>query len=111
MWYIILVRLRVALTRHPDIHCGPEIKITEWLLAAYSRWPKLPGLRRAVQHLFVGLMGGKSKKILCDKTPHNVLHTNTLADLFPRGQAKVLHLIRDGRAVTASLMRQKWKAG
>lgn len=44
--------------------------------------------------------------IWVDHTPNNVIYTTTLFDLFP--DAKMIHLIRDGRAVAASVMKLDW---
>jgi hypothetical protein len=43
---------------------------------------------------------------LAEKTPHNVLHIGLLARIFPR--SRFVHVIRDGRAVAASLVQQAW---
>ena len=45
---------------------------------------------------------------IAEKTPSVLLHTEFLSNAFPR--AKFIHLIRDGRAVVASLLRQNWFA-
>jgi hypothetical protein len=44
-----------------------------------------------------------------DKTPHYVSHIPTLVELFP--SAKFLHIIRDGRAVSASWVRSAFGPG
>ncbi|NTU80900.1 MAG: sulfotransferase [Chloroflexales bacterium] len=41
-----------------------------------------------------------------DHTPLNVLHASTLFELFP--EARMLHIVRDGRGVAASVMRLDW---
>lgn len=41
-----------------------------------------------------------------DHTPMNILHVNWLSRLFPK--AKFIHIIRDPRAVAASLMKLSW---
>lgn len=49
-------------------------------------------------------MQGKNR--FGDKTPIHVLHIEYLAELFP--EARFIHLIRDGRDVTLSIMDQHW---
>ena len=41
-----------------------------------------------------------------EKTPPNLLYMETLGRLYP--EAKFIHVIRDGRAVSASLLKQNW---
>ena len=41
-----------------------------------------------------------------DHTPWNIKHVNTLFAIFPN--AKMLHLVRDGRSVAASLLKVAW---
>ncbi len=54
-----------------------------------------------------GHMNGKSSpQIWIDHTPSNVKHAATLFSLFP--DAKMIHLVRDGRAVAASIMPLTW---
>jgi hypothetical protein len=41
-----------------------------------------------------------------DHTPDNILHARHLFDLYP--DAKMIHLVRDGRAVAASVIKLDW---
>jgi len=43
---------------------------------------------------------------LLEKTPHNVLFFPQIRQIFP--SAKIIHVVRDPRAVAESLMRQSW---
>ena len=47
-----------------------------------------------------------SARIWVDHTPENITYASTLMDLFP--QAKIVHIVRDGRAVAASVMQLDW---
>jgi hypothetical protein len=47
-----------------------------------------------------------SARIWVDHTPENITYASTLLDLFP--QAKIVHIVRDGRAVAASVMPLDW---
>jgi hypothetical protein len=50
---------------------------------------------------------GKSKsQYWVDHTPENIKYASTLLEIFP--EAKFIHLIRDGRAVAASVMPLQW---
>lgn len=44
--------------------------------------------------------------IWVDHTPENISYADTLLELFPR--AKFIHIVRDGRAVAASIMPLDW---
>ncbi len=49
-----------------------------------------------------------SQSIWLDHTPENILYGQTLFNLFP--QSKMIHIIRDGRAVANSLVKVDWGA-
>ena len=49
---------------------------------------------------------GGDASCIAEKTPHNLLGMELLGRLFPR--ARFLHVVRDGRAVAASLVKQEW---
>lgn len=46
------------------------------------------------------------KRRLGEKSPDHALHTETLCDWFPR--CRIVHLVRDPRAVVGSLRRMPW---
>ncbi len=112
---------RAMLDAHPRIHCGPEIKLVPPLMTQVRVWRETlatdlaaagvdPSLLDDAARAFVRtLLEGRAPAGLrvAEKTPHNLLHLAALGRLFPR--ARFLHVIRDGRAVTASLLRQDWR--
>jgi hypothetical protein len=51
-------------------------------------------------------VGKEQISLWIDHTPSNILHARALLDLYP--DAKLLHLVRDGRAVAASVMKLDW---
>jgi hypothetical protein len=51
-------------------------------------------------------VGKAQPKIWVDHTPGNVTYAATLLRLFP--QAKIIHLIRDGRAAASSVIKLDW---
>lgn len=52
--------------------------------------------------------GKSNPKMWIDHTPTNLVYANILFDLFP--EAKMIHIVRDGRAVAASLlMHLDWR--
>lgn len=73
--------------------------------AAYPR-----GARDAASVLVDGLLGEKAAAAgatdFVDTTPPNAENAHRIIDLFPH--AKVLHLVRDGRDSTASVVKKKW---
>ena len=48
-------------------------------------------------------VGKPDPRIWVDHTPQNLIHAKLLVDLFP--DARMIHIVRDGRAVANSLMR------
>jgi hypothetical protein len=50
--------------------------------------------------------GKATASIWIDHTPENTKYAATLSELFP--QAKMIHIVRDGRAVAASVMPLDW---
>ncbi len=73
----------------------------------------IPAEIASYQDLFLWLVqryaekAGKPAAGLCvDHTPLNIKNADILFDLFPR--AKMIHLVRDGRAVSASIMPLDW---
>ena len=51
-------------------------------------------------------IGKPGSRLWVDHTPSNVRHSATLFDLFP--DARMIHLVRDGRAVAASVLPLDW---
>jgi len=79
------------------LNVGPDIpddissyqELLLWLIRKYSEKAKKP------------------KAAICvDHTPLNIRYADTLFHLFP--DAKMIHLVRDGRAVSASIMPLDW---
>jgi 2-polyprenyl-3-methyl-5-hydroxy-6-metoxy-1,4-benzoquinol methylase/tetratricopeptide (TPR) repeat protein len=113
--------LRTMLDAHPRLHCGPELKLVPVLSQLRAQWlatmggalrdagvtPERldAGVRSFLEALLTGLAPAGTR--LAEKTPHNVMHIDLLSRLFPR--ARFIHLVRDGRAVVASLLRQDWR--
>lgn len=68
------------------------------------------GAREAAKRLVDGLLGEKAAAMgataFVDTTPANAENAHRLLDLFP--DAKVLHLVRDGRDSAASVVKKKW---
>ncbi len=64
------------------------VAFMDWLVAQYARVYDVPG------------------SVWVDHTPENINYAPVLLDFFPN--AKVVHLVRDGRAVAASIMPLDW---
>jgi hypothetical protein len=76
----------VALMPHGQLSCR---ELIEWIVKAYGQ-----------------KVGKLAPAVWVDHTPHNVKYARTLLRLFP--DAKVIHIVRDGRAVAASIMPLDW---
>jgi len=114
--------LRAMLDAHPRVACGPELKLVPAICTLRDQWwqamaPDLQAagldeghldaaLRAFVTTLLEGMVEDPRAVRVAEKTPHNLLHMATLGRLYPR--ARFVHVVRDGRAVAASLVRQAW---
>jgi hypothetical protein len=112
---------RAMLNAHPRIHCGPEAKLVSTLCRQRAAWQQGMAadlaeagvtqelLDRSVRSFLETLLRGLAPEgqRVAEKTPHNLLYTAYLGQLFPR--ARFIHVIRDGRSVAASLVRQAWR--
>jgi hypothetical protein len=63
-------------------------------------------LSDAFNQIYSAYAEKSGKQIWGDKTPSYTLHLHILNELFPH--AKFIHIIRDGRDVALSLVRQQW---
>ena len=114
--------VRVILDAHPNIACGPELKML-WMIAQQAKemeqtfgpvlrdWYVEPeDIRRLYGAFITGLMeqyrtrAGKPR--VAEKTPGNVLAFLDLHRLFP--DSPLIHIIRDGRDVISSLLTMNW---
>ena len=75
--------------------------------------PDIPPGINSFQELFLWLsqrygekIGKLGSAICVDHTPLNIKYADMLFDLFP--EAKMIHLVRDGRAVSSSIMPLDW---
>jgi len=116
--------MRVMLDSHPNIACGPELRVIPALCSYSSQTRRYCGdilqthyglSSDALNSVFADLItsflepykNARGKPRIAEKTPANALHFEELFKLFP--QSKFIHVIRDGRDVVASLMKMNWK--
>ncbi|KAF7260942.1 hypothetical protein EG68_01813 [Paragonimus skrjabini miyazakii] len=116
--------LRILLDVHPMIRCGPETHILPKLMENF-RTTQVGYMRKRldaanlstedVNHAFAAFIrfiiekAGSPAPILCNKDPLMLTYLRHLHGMFPT--AKFLHIVRDGRAVTASMIKRKIKMG
>ncbi|UCD38051.1 MAG: sulfotransferase [Fidelibacterota bacterium] len=114
--------LRVILDSHPNIACGPELKVIPalakmWYQFHTSFFQTLQSYhltRREINHLFANMMLTLFEKYRCsqgkpriaEKSPNNVFFFQHLHNLFP--DSPLIHVIRDGRDVVCSLLTMDW---
>jgi len=112
--------MRTMLNSHSRIHCGPERKLITSISAFRNQWVinlqqylsdsgvSVNALDEATAAFIETLMKSTSdgSPRIAEKTPTVLLHAKFISSSFPR--AKFIHLIRDARAVVASLLRQDW---
>ena len=111
--------LRAMLHAHSNIHVGPERKLVRTICGLRREWSAneetlnaagvsqevLDNATRAFISTLMEATGNGAPRI-GEKTPPNLLYMETLGRLYP--EAKFIHVIRDGRAVSASLLKQNW---
>lgn len=112
--------LRVILDSHPNIVCGPELKVTPNLAQMWFDFQRTPSLghyyllpndiNSIFAQLFLSLVEkyrvASGKKRIAEKSPHNVFYFRCLSYMFPK--SPLVHMIRDGRDVICSLLTMDW---
>lgn len=113
--------LRHILNSHSRISCGHEMKLIPVMCSTRRKWwacmsgqLQAAGMPEAnldiafrvfvATYMLLSRVGVKPR--IAEKTPHNITEFGQLATWFPR--AKFVHVVRDGRAVVASLLKQRW---
>jgi hypothetical protein len=71
----------------------------------------LDALRDFCDQVFTGMgdVVGPGASRICERTPENTTALDLIGDIYP--DARVVHIIRDGRDVTRSLASQDWGPG
>lgn len=98
-------RLAAAVWRHP--------KVREWGLRGGP--PRRQGRTGAAAHRaaleapYLAYAAARGAGRWADKTPHYVLHLDLVKRVFP--EARIVHLVRDGRDVALSLLRVPFGPG
>jgi Sulfotransferase family len=87
-------------TRFPEWRLDPAYVRASVARRSPSGWPD------TVAAVFAAYAEQQGKRRWGDKTPTHIDHLPVLARWFPRAQ--FVHLVRDGRAVAASLAEQPW---
>ena len=115
--------LRVMLDSHPDIACGSELRLVHVFA---NLWRNIRDTRGDILREHFGVTDGNLKTSFADqlgnilerhrvaqgksrvaeKTPANVTVFPLLRELFPA--SPLIHVIRDGRDVVASLLGMSW---
>ncbi len=114
--------LRVILDSHPNIACGPELKITPviadlWhsFLTVYANTLQQYHLNPSdINEIFgqmlLSLMDkyrqSSGKNRIAEKSPNNIFYFQHLHHIYP--ESPLIHIIRDGRDVVCSLLSMNW---
>ena len=114
--------LRVILDSHPNIACGPELKVGQIIAKAWFSFrtsyaqvlSSYSFTKNDINELFAGVMlkllekyrlqAGKARS--AEKSPNNVKIFGHLHEMFPG--SPMVHMVRDGRDVAASLLTMNW---
>lgn len=113
--------LRVILDSHPRITCGPELRVTPTLAYLWEEYnQRIDVLEnygmtaesncKTFQNLYFALvsryLNTSHKERIAEKTQGNCKVFQQLSQIFPN--SPLIHIIRDGRGVVASLRKQNW---
>jgi hypothetical protein len=102
--------LNQVLSKHPSIVSWHENnKVWIWgnvfknsdLLTEADLTPKI---KKHIENRFVKYLQKSGKQRICDKTPRNCLRISFVLAVFP--DAKIIHIVRDGRSVISSTKNQ-----
>ena len=115
--------LRVILDSHPIIACGPEFKISQLIAQQWydfqtkyfhifkELYVTHEDINRIFKNFIISFLEKncihEKKQRIAEKTPNNINIFLHLHEIFPT--SPLIHVIRDGRDVIASLMTMKWK--
>ena len=115
--------LRVILDSHPNIACGPELKIspviaqlwydfrTMYLNIVKEYYITRNDINKIFAQMITSLLekylSKTGKKRIAEKTPNNIRIFKHLHKMFP--DSPLIHVIRDGRDVIASLLSMDWE--
>lgn len=84
-----------------------DVRITRWRLAVdaetFCRTLLAPNVPHILAHLFGQYAQSTGKRRWGDKTPSHALHLYAITRCFPNAQ--IIHVVRDGRDVAASMRR------
>jgi hypothetical protein len=114
--------IRVILDSHPAIACGPELKVIPMMASlwqnfvtanskAMQQYYLLPGdinniFNKAITSLLEKYWRNSGKSRIAEKSPNNIFFFQHLHHIFP--ESPLIHVIRDGRDVVASLLKLNW---
>ena len=114
--------LRIILDSHPNIACGPELKVTPTLADLWQRFQTshykvlqefylshqdINGLfRQFILGMIEKYQQKAGKQRVAEKSPNNVFVFQQLHGIFP--ESPLIHVIRDGRDVVCSLLGMDW---
>ena len=119
-----LTLLRAMLDSHPGIACGPDLLVLPTIALKWQQFHKeLRHTHERFYHLspdqvrqhfatlidtfFADLLAATGKRRAAEKSSINALAFGPLASLFP--DSPLVHVIRDGRDVVASLLARDWR--
>ncbi|CAJ0573368.1 unnamed protein product, partial [Mesorhabditis spiculigera] len=113
--------MRAMLDAHPDVRCGEETRVIPRILGLRGQWRKSDRewnrlqqagvtnevINAAVASFIVQIIAGHGAAAprLCNKDPFTMKSAQYITEIFPN--AKMLFMIRDGRATVHSIISRK----
>lgn len=114
-----LTLLRSLLSTHPRLYCGSDTSLAPPIVLQWRNFSAALGalhardfglnaehVRREMADLLLGLIDQGDGRVVCEKSPLNILVFADLAAMIP--EARFVHVVRDGRDVAHSLLQRDW---
>lgn len=99
--------LPAALANTEDLRIWHDMRPNYWT-RDHSFEEDLPGIVRAIADRTMGVeLAASEKRLVGDRTPHYVSYLEEIHELYP--DAKIVHVIRDGRDVAVSNIHAVWQ--
>jgi hypothetical protein len=102
--------LGAIMKQHPNIHLLHEIN-NVWMWGNANKSDDTltkanlnPKIEKYIRQKFISYLEKDPRKRICDKTPRNCLRIRAIQAIFP--DAKIIMLLRDGRAVINSTKKE-----
>ncbi|MGI9050972.1 MAG: sulfotransferase, partial [Rubrobacteraceae bacterium] len=96
-----------TLYKSEDLRIWHDMQTNYWSPRSFEE--DLPGyIRGLTDHVLYGGLARSGKKLVGDRTPHHISSLDEIHAIYP--EAKIIHIIRDGRDVAISNIHAFWNS-